>query len=194
MRWPIALAIIGIMVGIVSEAAPLYLPGTPYWIWGIILWAGFAAIIGAAVWAAWPVLRRRLPRRSAIRPAPWRDWNMKQGLQWWEKTHGADATERGLEFFSTVRQAALDGHITVWGRRNMQMFTYKDYAFRPLEEIPSEHWKHHDFDSVRYIYGDEKATIREASSPPSGEIAEVRYYDLTVTSREIQSLWPVGNT
>ena len=79
MRWPIALAIIGIAAGIVSETAPLYLPGTPQWVWGLIFWCSIVAIVGAFAWGSVGAIRNKLGKPEHPRWFPrWR----QQGSGW----------------------------------------------------------------------------------------------------------------
>ena len=79
MRWPIALAIIGIAAGIVSQTAPLYLPGTPRWVWGLIFWCGIVAILGAFVWGSVGLIRDKSGKPEHPRWFPrWR----QQGSGW----------------------------------------------------------------------------------------------------------------
>lgn len=373
MRWPVVLAIVGIGVGIVGEAAPIYLPGTPPWIWGFVFWAGIAAIIGAIGWGVWPslnsmgdrklsnnitdfnvpirdlvryvrfksqwgvrtagrlvaypdeysvlvILRNKAaadeieiqgireiqdspplwsviwqdcrnnfpdywykmefaprcllvnlpkepetqpenphmsprypdhtllracwseiletwPRASsldiqvkaglaeasteqetvALSPKParewrqteaitddnptctplFRDWNIQEAMNWWVENIAKDENEAGY-FFRQLRQHALDGEITVWGRKNCSGLSVDQFDTVPLVSIPAKHWDKFGFDDLRYIFG-ELDSVREAASPETDDssvtVMDTRYADLRVTSTDIKGLsWHAVNT
>ena len=75
MRWPIVLAIVGIAVGIVAEVAPLYMPETPAWVWGVLFWSAIIVIISAVSWGIWPKISPSAPIIQISWPQGRRLWS-----------------------------------------------------------------------------------------------------------------------
>ena len=148
MRWPIILAVIGIAVGVVGASAPLYLPGTAPWIWGIVFWAGIATIIGAVVWGVgsylkftvvpltWSAQQERIPLIMLRDLIAEKGWDFK-----------TETSLHILDFCDALRQGGLDGSIPFWGRRDQNIF---DYLTRnePLHPIRTDHWENFEIDPI----------------------------------------------
>ena len=191
----------GVGVLIVEMAAPQFWSDAPKWVWEVMLWVGIALILAGPVWWSLaklnlqfqsPVVRRQIEqpnsREAASEPSRARDWTMRQAFQWWVDTLNKNAGEEGLEFFRPLRQAAVDGRVTVWGRRDIGMLGIDAFDFKPLEKIDLDFWKDNDFDSVRYIFADDDDMARKTGTDPDGGMG-TRYFDLMVSSQEVKALF-----
>ena len=160
MRWPIILAVIGVAVGVAGASAPLYLPGIPPWVWGIVFWAGIATIIGALVWGVWPHLKFIVvpltwsARQERIPLITLRDLMAQKG--WDFKT---DTSLHILDFCDALRQGGLDGSIPFWGRPDRNIFDDLT-RHEPLHEILNNHWENFEIDPIGFHETNDNFDVR----------------------------------
>lgn len=191
-------------VGLLAAGLPIVLANNPALGWTLVI-AALATFIVAAT-----VLRRpksvevpiRLPPKLSVPPsiglAPDKEINMQEAFELIVERlgipmHGHDtkSTDARLTIFHDLRQKARDGTITIRGRE--QPFGAHGGIFKPRENIPPEHWKNMDFDSVRYIFATEHQTIVEAATDPDDDNRRdnpTPYVDLTVSQASIEKEWP----
>ena len=105
--------------------------------------------------------------------------------------HDTKSTDARLNIFHELRQKARDGAIVIRGRE--QPFGALLGMYKPRENIPAEHWKNMDFDSVRYIFATEPQTIVEAATEADHKDLKGNpnpYVDLMVSKAAVEKAWP----
>ena len=130
MLWWLIL-IIGVAAEVVGMALPQYWPDAPQWIWGTFVWGGIAVIIGALVWGFVGQIRDRAKPINR-KPIYFAGQYLETAATW------ARDDDWWITLGNELRQAALDGSITVWGRRpyytlprsSMLAFTIECFAVR----------------------------------------------------------------
>ncbi len=169
MRWPFILAVIGIAVGVVGEAAPLYLPGTAPWVWGIVFWAGIATIIGAGVWGVWPRISPYAPIIQMSWPQGRRLWNHlinrlnKRKIKWKSKF----AAEKASPTWNKVETGAF-----VMGQNEEESFTDVVERGDPLDV--DLRWWPNDKVFCEYV-GKNRIRCKRASDNALHEAIEINY-------------------
>lgn len=191
-------------LGLLAAGLPIVLVNHPILGWGLIIAAAAAFVVGAVVLRQ-PKTHYGTPRVTPILSVPVsvaitpdREINMQEAFELIAQRlgvpmHGHDtkSTDARLNIFCDLRQKARDGTINIRGRE--QPFGAHGGMYKPRESIPPEHWKHMDFDSVRYIFATEPQTIIEAATRPDHDNFRgnpTPYVDLTVSRATIEKEWP----
>ncbi len=118
-----------------------------------------------------------------------RDWNLPQAFEYW-----AQVTDGAGNYIDEFQQAAADGVISIWGKRNGSNSAV-------YERIPKEHWftSRLDIDPifVSTTNGLSEDFILERSKTVPRDQRDShldQYWRLKATSSEIKRLWPMANT
>ena len=83
------------------------------------------------------------------------------------------ASPNGAAEYDEFLQAAADGQIPIWGRRE---------TYGVLEPIPAEYWRHHRLDWFTLVKGQARTEVAHARPP---------HYEGLMTSRSaVQRQWP----
>jgi hypothetical protein len=91
------------------------------------------------------------------------------------------------EVWAKLRQAAREGRITVWGRPES---AHLERPYKPMEEIPSDHWRHYDFGFLRCMHSEDEARCRSEPDDPKRYPLNKGYADLRVNRTQVQTSWP----
>jgi hypothetical protein len=164
-----------------------------------IVWmlAGISGLIGLAIWEI--VQRRPTPTNgtpypprfptpiasgaSDAKPIP--DMLVKEAAEHLAATKASwDATSD--EVWAELRQAARDGRITVWGRPES---AHLEQPYKPMEEIPSDHWRHYAFDFLRCMHSEDEVRCRSEPDDPKRYPLNKGYADLRVNTTQVQTSW-----
>ena len=142
------------------------------------------------------VLRGDLPKVLAFyqedivarqRPgSPERDKDLREGLGWivvgeWGRTPETDGGGRLGEFVTaieTVRQAAYDRKITLWGRQSPAGL---------YEKIEPDYWLNHRIDELRAYYPSTEVVTRTTARDHR---LSVLYESLMISCAEFEKAWP----
>lgn len=125
---------------------------------------------------------------------PKRDWTVRDALCWWKGSDQFDGDSAWqLSFFDQLRQAARDGDLAIWGRKNVGDFPLDMYESRPSEVIPAGYWQDHQIDPIPHLISQDPDKRRRSHTYTPGGRERDRFYDLMVSSTEIKSYgaWPV---
>ena len=165
---------------------PQFCPQAPQWVWGIFVWLGAGLIVIGILLA----LKEKWPNLFLIFPKSKRDWNIRDALEWWVQVNGFNMGDgEVLDFFTNLRQEAMDGNVMVWGRLNSEHRSPSGY-WEPLQKIPPEHWGNNIFDDIGYLQADDRddERVRSLATPPGTDHVPpgTRYVDLHVSSKEIR--------
>jgi hypothetical protein len=90
------------------------------------------------------------------------------------------------EVWAKLRQAARDGRITVWGRPES---AHLERPYKPMEEIPSDHWRHYAFDFLRCMHSEDEARCRSEPDDPKRYPLNKGYADLRVNTTQVRTSW-----
>lgn len=166
---------VAIGLGLACAGLPIILANSLIIGWGF--GAGALVAFGVAGWTlVRPKKRQAVPRVTPVISIPEglrseedNEINMQEAFELIcgrlnVPRHGHDtkSTDARLNIFHELRQKARDGAIVIRGRE--QPFGALLGMYKPRENIPAEHWKNMDFDSVRYIFATEPQTIVEAAT------------------------------
>jgi len=83
-----------------------------------------------------------------------------------------------IDLQDAIRQGALDGHLTVWGRLNRWPNSEQLMRKEVVEKIPSEHWREFRVHLFGTLYNDNFKTSSWHVKPLGSE--EYGYVDLHV--------------
>jgi hypothetical protein len=148
--------------------------------WG--LWIGIFALIFGAVAFLYTEWKKRFFKGNA--PSE-RDWNPHQAFHWAKDTKKVNQDN----IFSGLTQAAADGKITIWGRKNCSNLDSSMFEHtRRLEPISKEFWIKNSLYNPRFIFDPNEDGIREATIPERGEYTNERYSDLRLSSKEVKAI------
>ncbi len=192
-------------LGLLAAGLPVVLANSPALGWGLIIAAAMTFMVAAMILLHRPkthdVPHRMTPIFAippSVAPASDDEINMQDAFELIAERigipmHGHDtkSTDARLTIFRDLRQKARDGTIIIRGRE--QPFGMLGSSYKPRENIPPEHWKRMDFDSVRYIFATERETIIEAATDPDDDNRRdnpTPYVDLTVSRASIEKEWP----
>ena len=81
------------------------------------------------------------------------------------KRRGLDTTDsRFLEFFRRMRQAALDGDMTFFGRPKHRAGFDELTRIEPLHMIPTDHWREFEIAPMSVLTGDKRESVVESDN------------------------------
>jgi|HubBroStandDraft_6_1064221.scaffolds.fasta_scaffold40733_3 hypothetical protein len=90
------------------------------------------------------------------------------------------------EVWTELREAARQGRITVWGRPES---AHLERPYKPMEEIPPDHWRHYAFDFLRCMHSEDEARCRSEPDDPKRYPLNKGYADLRVNTTQVQTSW-----
>jgi hypothetical protein len=90
------------------------------------------------------------------------------------------------EVWAELRLAARDSRITVWGRPES---AHPERPYKPMEEIPSDHWRHYAFDFLRCMHSEDTARCRSEPDDPNRYPLDKGYADLRVNTMQVRTSW-----
>jgi len=113
------------------------------------------------------------------------DWTLPEAYEHW-----ACATNKTGDFIHDLEQAASEGGVTIWGRRN-----FMNTAI--LEEIPRSHWALSKIERHGVLFSSpdgvpEQYILENSRTAPRNkrDLTHTQFWHLKVTSSEIKRLWP----
>jgi hypothetical protein len=134
-------------------------------------------------WLLWPPSRKTglsiETDAGDAKPIP--DMLVKEAAQ-----HLAATKASWDEVWAELRQAARDGRITVWGRPES---AHLERPYKPMEEIPSDHWRHYAFDFFRCMHSEDAARCRSEPDDPKRYPLNKGYADLRVNTTQVRTSW-----
>jgi len=160
-----------------------------------------ASIVGFVALAVWEIVQRRLapvggtmqqqPRLPTPTSAIADDGNPIPDMLLREAAEHLAATKASWdaasdEVWAELRQAARDGRITVWGRPES---AHLERPYKPMEEIPPDHWRHYSFDFLRCMHGENETRCRTEPDDPKRYPLNKGYADLRVNTTQVRTSW-----
>lgn len=92
------------------------------------------------------------------------------------------------EAIKAIRQAASDGHIEIWGRRELPPPNQRGHASEIWTLIPASYWADHKINSM--AVGEAWQHHDHSYGEPLNIHAQDRYWELKVRMSEIEREWP----
>jgi hypothetical protein len=114
------------------------------------------------------------------------DWSFHDVINHFETKVGIPQNELDT-VCEKLRSAARVGQITVWGRPKKPSLSMHQKPPKPLEPIPSDHWRDNQFDEVRCITHPDSRECR--TEPDDDGHSQLYYVDIRFFRREILEKW-----
>jgi hypothetical protein len=153
------------------------------------------ALAGLGGWLLWPSSRKQRHSIDAVegnatssvagdaKPIP--DMLVSEAAEYLAATKANwDATSN--EVWAELRQAARDGRITVWGRPES---AHLERPYKPMEEIPPDHWRHYAFDFLRCMHSEDEARCRSEPDDLKRYPFNKGYADLRLNKMQVKTSW-----
>jgi hypothetical protein len=97
------------------------------------------------------------------------------------------------KIWDSLRQAARDGAITVWGRPDSTLI-HDGRFYKPIEAIPPEHWRDFGFDVLRCLFDEDDSNCKTEPDNSHGLGHDKAYVDLHVNATQVRATWPSAPT
>ena len=98
-----------------------------------------------------------------------------------------------LETRIAIRQAALDGKISIYGKRELEPPAQIDSCSEVYAKVDSDYWADHEINSMAVGELWENYDHTNSENRNMNEYKN-RYWNLRVNSQEIKDAWPLENT
>lgn len=160
-------------------------------------WWGWAAIIVAGLLAALIQSFHRIRlERDSYRPDPQSmgKWPIRDGVQYIidDSLWGVGQANDPIAFdnvLPSLREAALNGFVVVWGRRSQIVFTDHE----PLIPISKDYWMDFTFDELRCLpadFTDESVATKTRRDHGQDQADDIIYEDISLVRLQVRSYWP----
>lgn len=188
MKGTTSLSLASLALGVILAFTPLAWPSMPQVVWQAAVFFGvvfFAlGLVGFVVanrshdgrfsrWRRKPTVERDCTLRQAANFIISREWPTGHAL-------GGKTTELQM-IASAIRQRAMDGTLTVWGKEG------DDQVYKV---VPTTYWANRNIDVLKDLMSMDLAGM--LASLAGDRRPRDEYYDLMLSKEEVEAIWPPG--
>jgi len=169
---------IGLIAGVIGTVKDIgFDVPLPAWVWWVLALASLS-------WAQFEAFRQVRSERNALRhPEP--DMSLSKVVRrilGTEDVWEADKIGPAGKALDAIRQKAVLGSVTIWGRRDC---AEGHEANVPLVPIPKETWDVYQIDFMEFMKNEKGATDSARIGLPT-----MKYHDLFLNGGQVALVWP----